>query len=58
MEAIASVEADLALDSGPSAAEAIPSTVIKVDQVNLVCLREGRVPFSEIETVFFQGLEA
>ena len=56
-EATGSVEADLALDSGPSAAEAIPSTVIKVDQNQIVCLREGRVPFSEIETVFFQGLE-
>ncbi|MDF7826618.1 L-threonylcarbamoyladenylate synthase [Pontiellaceae bacterium B12227] len=57
-EAIASVQADLALDSGPSAAEAIPSSVIKVDQSQIECLREGRVPFSEIETVFFQGLEA
>ena len=51
-EAIASVEADLALDSGPSAAEAIPSTVIKVDGRELTCLREGRVPISEIERVF------
>jgi L-threonylcarbamoyladenylate synthase len=58
LEAIASVEADLALDSGPSAAKAIPSTVIKVDQDKIECLREGRVPFTEIETVFFKGLEA
>ena len=57
-EAIASVEADLALDSGPSAAEAIPSTVIKVDQNKIECLREGRVAFSEIKSVFFQGLGA
>jgi L-threonylcarbamoyladenylate synthase len=57
-EALASVEADLALDSGPSAEKAIPSTVVKVDQNKIECLREGRVSFSEIETVFFQGLES
>ncbi|MDF7801464.1 L-threonylcarbamoyladenylate synthase [Pontiellaceae bacterium B1224] len=51
-EAIASVEADLVLDSGPSAEKAIPSTVIKVNQNKIECLREGRVPFSEIEQVF------
>lgn len=51
-EAMASVEADLALDAGPSAAEAVPSTVIKVDGENIECLREGRVPFTEIEEVF------
>ncbi len=53
-EAIASVEADLALDSGPSAAEAIPSTVIKVDGDKIECLREGRVPLTEIKEVFKQ----
>lgn len=56
-EAVASVEADLALDSGPSATEAIPSTVVKVDQNEIECLREGRIPFSEIESVFSRGLE-
>ncbi|MDZ8118289.1 L-threonylcarbamoyladenylate synthase [Pontiella agarivorans] len=56
-EAIASIPADLALDSGPSATEAIPSTVIKADGDDLTCIREGRVPFSQIQQVFFQGLE-
>ncbi len=56
-EAAASVVADLALDSGPSAAEAVPSTVVKVDGTALTCLREGRVPMAEIEAVFSQGLE-
>lgn len=51
-EAMTSVKADLALDAGPSAAEAIPSTVIKVDGDKIECLREGRISFSEIEEVF------
>ena len=51
-EAVASVEADLALDSGPSADQAIPSTVIKVDRNEIECLREGRIPFEEIVQVF------
>ncbi|QBG49093.1 Sua5/YciO/YrdC/YwlC family protein [Verrucomicrobia bacterium S94] len=56
-EAIASVKADLVLDSGPSAAAAIPSTVVRVDGEKIECLREGRLPMAEIEAVFFQGLE-
>jgi len=51
-EAIASVEADLALDSGPTAEVAIPSTVVKVDGEQIECLREGKIPFDEIQTVF------
>ncbi|VGO20233.1 L-threonylcarbamoyladenylate synthase [Pontiella sulfatireligans] len=51
-EAIASVEADLTLDSGPSAEQAIPSTVVKVDGENIECLREGIIPFTEVEQVF------
>jgi tRNA threonylcarbamoyl adenosine modification protein (Sua5/YciO/YrdC/YwlC family) len=54
-EAIASVEADLALDSGPSAEAAIPSTVLKVDGQIIECLREGRVAFSEAQYVFNPG---
>jgi tRNA threonylcarbamoyl adenosine modification protein (Sua5/YciO/YrdC/YwlC family) len=57
-EAIASVEADLALDSGPSAEQAIPSTVIKVDGDRIECLREGCLPFSEVETLFRLGFKA
>ena len=53
-EAIASIEADLALDSGPSAEQAIPSTVIKVDENQIECLREGCLPFSEIGEIFNQ----
>ena len=56
-EAIASVKADLALDSGPSAEQAIPSTVVKVDGRHIECLREGRLPFGETEAVFRKGLE-
>jgi L-threonylcarbamoyladenylate synthase len=55
-EAIASVAADLALDSGPSADQAIPSTVIKVDGSTIECLREGKIPFAEIRALFFKGL--
>jgi L-threonylcarbamoyladenylate synthase len=55
-EAIASVEADLALDSGPSAEQAIPSTVIKVDGENIECLREGKIAFTEVQTLFSNAL--
>ena len=55
-EAIASIAADLALDSGPSAEQAIPSTVVKVDGDHIECLREGKVPFPEIQAVFNQGM--
>lgn len=55
-EAIASVEADLALDSGASAGQAIPSTVVKVDGETIECLREGCVPFAEVDAVFKEGL--
>ncbi|MEN8256193.1 MAG: L-threonylcarbamoyladenylate synthase, partial [Verrucomicrobiota bacterium] len=41
-EAMDAVEADLALDSGPAAEEAIPSTVVKVDGEQIECLREGK----------------
>jgi L-threonylcarbamoyladenylate synthase len=56
-EAIAAVRADLALDSGPSADQAIPSTVVKVDGSQIECLREGKIPFAEIETLFSQEME-
>ncbi len=55
-EAIASVNADLALDSGPSAKEAIPSTVVKVDGTQIECLREGGLPFAEVALAFKGGL--
>ncbi|MEN7972450.1 MAG: L-threonylcarbamoyladenylate synthase, partial [Verrucomicrobiota bacterium] len=51
-EAMNSVKADLVLDSGPSAKEAIPSTVVKVDGEQIECLREGKIPFAEIFRVF------
>ena len=51
-EAMDSVGADLVLDSGPSATAAVPSTVVKVDGVEIECLREGMIPFSEVEQVF------
>ena len=55
-QAAVSVSADLALDSGPSAKEAIPSTVVKVDGNHLECLREGCLPFIEVEQIFKQGV--
>jgi len=55
-EAMASVEADLVLDSGPSADQAVPSTVVKVDGKKIRCLREGCLPFSSVEDVFDSGL--
>ncbi|WP_372806357.1 L-threonylcarbamoyladenylate synthase [Pontiella sp.] len=55
-EAIASVEADLVLDSGPSADQAIPSTVIKVDGGKIECLREGKIAFADVQARFFKGL--
>lgn len=57
-EAMASVEADLVLDSGPSAERAIPSTVVKVEGDEIRCLREGCLPFSSVESVFKSGLRA
>jgi tRNA threonylcarbamoyl adenosine modification protein (Sua5/YciO/YrdC/YwlC family) len=51
-EAMTSVTADLVLDSGPSAESPIPSTVIKVDGAQIECLREGCIPFREIELIF------
>ncbi len=51
-EAMHSVNADLALDSGPSAEQAIPSTVVKVDDGKIECLRAGCIPFEEIEREF------
>lgn len=51
-EAVAAIAADLALDSGPSAAQAIPSTVVKVDGDSIECLREGCLPFADVAHVF------
>lgn len=51
-EAMASVEADLVLDSGPSAEQAIPSTVVKAEGNEIRCLREGCLPFSAVERIF------
>ncbi|MEE9369455.1 MAG: L-threonylcarbamoyladenylate synthase [Pontiella sp.] len=57
IEAAKAIEADLVLDSGPSAEQAIPSTVVKVDGVNIECLREGCLLFSEVIDVFNRGME-
>jgi len=55
-EAMAAIDADLVLDSGPSAKEALPSTVVKVDGAQIECLREGVLPFGEVKLVFKKGL--
>ena len=53
-EAAASISADLIIDSGPSAKEAIPSTVVKIEGSQLECLREGCLPFAEVEQFFLE----
>lgn len=50
--AMAAIDADLVLDSGPSAKEALPSTVAKVDGTQIECLREGCIPFAEVKHLF------
>jgi len=57
-EAVDSVKADLALDSGPSAKGAIPSTVVKVDGDRIECLREGKIPFDEVQMEFSKTLHS
>jgi L-threonylcarbamoyladenylate synthase len=54
-EAMAAVEADLVLDSGPSGDQAVPSTVIRVDADRIECIRQGALSFAEVETVFRKG---
>ncbi len=54
--AMAAIDADLVLDSGPSAKTALPSTVVKVDGATIDCLREGVLPFGEVKLVFKKGL--
>jgi L-threonylcarbamoyladenylate synthase len=51
-EAVAAVNADLALDSGPAAEVVVPSTVIKVAGLDIECLREGTIRFEEVERIF------
>jgi L-threonylcarbamoyladenylate synthase len=53
-DAAAAVAADLVLDSGPSAEQAIPSTVVKVAGNQIECLREGIIPFTEVMHAFKQ----
>ena len=55
-EAMDSIGADLVLDSGPSAESPVPSTVIKVDGDQIECLREGKIPFDEVQMEFSQHL--
>jgi tRNA threonylcarbamoyl adenosine modification protein (Sua5/YciO/YrdC/YwlC family) len=55
-EAMASIAADLVLDSGPVAGQAVPSTVVKVDGNSIECLREGGLPFAEVKQVLKKGL--
>ena len=56
-EALAAVEADLVLDSGPSGKQAVPSTVVRVDGDRIECIRQGALSFAEVETVFRKGVE-
>lgn len=51
-EAMAAVEADLVLDSGPSGERAVASTVVKVDGDRMECLRVGCIPFEQVERIF------
>jgi len=52
------LSADLTLDSGPTAEQAIPSTVIKIDHQTISLLREGALPFSTLETRFREGISS
>ena len=52
------LSADLTLDSGPTAEQAIPSTVIKIDHQTISLLREGALPFSTLETRFHEGISS
>ena len=54
-EAAEAIEADLIIDCGPSSDQAVPSTVVKVDGCNIECLREGCLPYAEVEKVFKKG---
>lgn len=54
-EAMAAVEADLVLDSGPSGEQAVPSTVVRVDRDHIECIRQGALSFAEVEAVFRKG---
>ncbi|HSR88636.1 MAG TPA: L-threonylcarbamoyladenylate synthase [Pontiella sp.] len=54
-EAMAAVEADLVLDSGPSGEQAGPSTVVRVDRDHIECIRQGALSFAEVEAVFRKG---
>jgi L-threonylcarbamoyladenylate synthase len=56
-EAMAAVDADLVLDSGPSGTQAVPSTVVRVDGDRIECIRQGALSFAEVETVFRKGAE-
>lgn len=55
-EAMDAVQADLVLDSGPSAKQAVPSTVVRVDGDRIECLRQGALSFAEVEMVFKKGV--
>jgi L-threonylcarbamoyladenylate synthase len=52
------LSADLTLDSGPTAEQAIPSTVIKIDHQTIQLLRQGALPFPNLETRFHEGLSS
>jgi tRNA threonylcarbamoyl adenosine modification protein (Sua5/YciO/YrdC/YwlC family) len=52
-EAAQNLEVELVLDSGPTD-QAVPSTVVKVSGYAIECLREGSLPFDQIEKVFME----
>jgi len=56
-EAMAAVEADLVLDSGPSGKQAVPSTVVRVAGNRIECIRPGALSFAEVESIFRKGVE-
>jgi L-threonylcarbamoyladenylate synthase len=51
-DAAQALSVSLILDAGPASENAQPSTVIKVDGSKIYCLREGALPFTEIEKKF------
>lgn len=55
-EAIAGIpSAEWVLDAGPASADALPSTVVRLADGRIECLREGAIPFAEVERVFRAG---
>lgn len=52
----ASISADIIIDGGLSSNKALPSSVIKIHNNYIECLREGSIPFIEIQKYYQSGI--